>query len=127
MLDGKAEVKAEFIAERQFTPQLLVPLCRGHTRFVPHVREVCEFHVTSSALGASDHVRDEVMQERKPHVGHLFSGKTASRRFQRPSGVLSPLLHLGPGESYGRSSELCGRRAPQHSSRQSSCYWLCAK
>jgi hypothetical protein len=26
MLDGKAEVKAEFIAERQFTPQLLVPL-----------------------------------------------------------------------------------------------------
>jgi hypothetical protein len=52
MLDGKAEVKAELIAERQFAPQLLVPLCRSHTWFVPHVREVSEFHATSSALSA---------------------------------------------------------------------------
>src|SRR5262245_35904214 len=45
MLDGKAEVKAEFITERQFAPQLLVPLRRRHPRFVPHVRKMGEFHV----------------------------------------------------------------------------------
>jgi hypothetical protein len=49
MLDGKAIVKTQLVASRKFAPQLVVSLSRSHARFVPNMREVGEFHLTSSA------------------------------------------------------------------------------
>src|SRR5215471_2754808 len=50
MLDGKAIVKTQLVASRKFAPQLVVSLSCSHARFVPNMREVGEFHLTSSAF-----------------------------------------------------------------------------
>src|SRR5262245_4081746 len=48
MLDGKTEVETELVAGYELAPQLFVSLRRSHARLVPYMREVREFHLTSS-------------------------------------------------------------------------------
>jgi hypothetical protein len=54
MLDTKRVVEAEFVAQLQLAPQLLVTLLRRHSGLGPDVGEMGEFHGIERLTGSRD-------------------------------------------------------------------------
>src|SRR4030095_14129084 len=64
MLDGKTNVQTELVAGCQLAPVWFVALRRCHARFVPYMREVREFHLTSSKIFVPNCDRQSPAQSR---------------------------------------------------------------
>jgi hypothetical protein len=80
MLDAERLIEAEFVAQLQFAPELLVAFVRGHSGLGPDVGEVSKFH---GVTAVADTLLERPVNGPGITEGSCAAARTLSLRYPR--------------------------------------------